>query len=174
MLYKNSVEDTMTHWAINGLEGCPAVEPPVFQLLRLCRSCELQTQQLLLEKRTIVEKVEERDTSEVFVENLLDLYIALYIHKMYILNTLPPFIQQVEGLSRGTSDRNMSNEIQNTSRLVLNICLLAFEQKTSLQFLASSLLIQSNIFILSTMSQGVYGFLSYSHANLPIGNQGLV
>ena len=162
MLYKNSVEDTMTHWAINGLEGCPAVEPPVFQLLRLCRSCELQTQQLLLEKRTIVEKVEERDTSEVFVENLLDLYIALYIHKMYILNTLPPFIQQVEGLSRGTSDRNMSNELSRIQAdLSDHFSLLAVELQR-FRFLHPSTNRQHTI--LSNMSKG---FMAFYHIHMP-------
>ena len=161
MLYKNYIEDT-THWAINGLEGCPDVEPPVFQLLRLCRSCELQTQQLLLEKRTIVEKVEERDTSEIFVESLLDLYTALYKQKTYILNTFPPFIQQVEGLSRGTSDRNLTNELSRIQAdLSDHFSLLAVELQR-FRFLHPSTNRQHTI--LSNVSKG---FMAFYHIHMP-------
>ena len=162
MLYKNSIEDTVTHWAINGLEGSPAVEPTVFQLLRLCRSCELQTQQLLLEKRTTVEKVEERDTSVVFVEGLLDLYTTLYKHKLYILNKFPPFIQQVEGLYRGTSDRNLANELSRIQAdLSDHFSLLAVELQR-FRFLHPSTNRQHTV--LSNMSKG---FMAFYHIHMP-------
>ncbi|KAI6651531.1 hypothetical protein LOD99_5139 [Oopsacas minuta] len=162
MLYKNSVEDTTTHWAINGLEGSPAVEPPVFQLLRMCRSCESQTQQLLLEKRTTVEKVEERDTNDEFIENLLDLYTSLIKHKEYILNSFPPFIQQVEGLSQGTSDRVLASEL---SRLQADLSdhfsMLAVELQR-FRFLQPSTNRQHTM--LSNVSKA---FLAFYHLHMP-------
>ena len=162
MLYKSSAGDSTAQWALNGVEGSPSAEPPVFQLFRICRGCKCQTEQLLLRARTAEEQEQHLGSSESFLESLGELYRSLLRHKLFVLESLPPFVQRVEGLSRGSSDSDLAREL---SRLQTDLSdhfsLLAVELQR-FRFLDPSSNRQHTI--LNNMSKA---FLAFYHTHMP-------
>ena len=162
MLYKSSVGDSSALWALNGLEGCPSAEPPVFQLFRVCRSCRNLIEQLLLQSRTAEQQEQQLDTSDNFLESLLELYRSLFRHKLFVLESLPPFVQRVDELSRGSSDGVLAREL---SRLQTDLSdhfsFLAVEVQR-FRFLEPTSNRQQSL--LNSVSKA---FLTFYHINMP-------
>ena len=162
MLYKSSAGDSSAQWALNGVEGIPSAEPPVFQLFRICPSCQSQIEQLLLQARTSEERDHQLDTSENFLDSLRELYRSLLKHKLFVLDSLPSFVHRVEVLSRGSSDGALAREL---SRLQTDLSdhfsLLAVELQR-FQFLDPTSSRQQTL--LSNVSKA---FLAFYHTNMP-------
>ena len=161
MLYKDAKGSA--EWAINGLEGCPTDEPPVFQLLRICRSCQLQAERLLIERSVDVEKGEELETNMGFMDKLRDLYTLLLKHKLHVLRALPSFVRRVEALAAGnSSDSDLARELSKQQRdLSDHFSLLAVELQSFHSLEAAS---SRQHAILSNVSKA---FLSFHHEHMP-------